>query len=85
MRHDASEHFPDAVDRATEEERRVTDNAIRSARKDVPNLRPIGRCHYCREEVAQPKLYCDEDCANDHAAELVAKQRRNGRYNATEW
>lgn len=38
-------------------------------RKAVPEIRPKGRCHFCDEPVAHPKLYCDHFCAEDHDRE----------------
>jgi hypothetical protein len=42
------------------------DNAISAAvqyRKPVPNIHPIGLCHWCEEDLEGLKLFCDGDCA----------------------
>lgn len=35
-------------------------------RKPSRKLAPTGKCHYCQGEVAHPKIYCDDGCAEDH-------------------
>lgn len=40
-----------------------------------PALRPRGSCHYCREPVAAPLLYCDASCRDDFQAEDDALRR----------
>lgn len=45
--------------------------AIQRARAaSGPRLKPKGSCHYCERQVKPEQLYCDEDCADDHAYEL---------------
>lgn len=43
-------------------------------RKDVPDIRPKGRCHFCDEPVEHPKLFCDQYCAED----LERERRQRG-------
>lgn len=47
-----------------------TDAAITSARNAVTRreLEPNGKCHNCNDYLDDPrKLFCDGDCASDHA------------------
>lgn len=54
----------DNLDRSAEHQELILKSQI-ATRKDTGNVTPTGTCHYCKESVAQPKLFCDGDCADD--------------------
>lgn len=56
----------DDADRVTER-MEIEEELRRRFRPTTKTLQPTGFCHWCNEEVDHPKLYCDGDCASDHA------------------
>lgn len=36
------------------------------AKAGTRDLHPVGTCYWCHAPVADPKLFCDRDCADDH-------------------
>lgn len=42
------------------------ESKILAVRKHVPNIKPKGTCHYCKDEVNELQLFCDGDCAGDY-------------------
>lgn len=59
----------DDIERATRDHAVVLESLIK-VRRDVPNIRHTGKCHYCEAKVDPPKLYCSGDCATDHDKEM---------------
>jgi|GEM_PF-1324703 len=62
------EKFADESDRASALEAAAIDNGIEQARAKAGTLEfePTGFCLNCNEPLAQPKRFCDKDCADDH-------------------
>lgn len=54
----------DILDKSTRQQE-VVMKSLLSVRKEVPDIKPTGRCHYCDEDIEEPKLFCDGDCADD--------------------
>lgn len=72
------EHIADPVDRASHEEQIALDAAIRAAReKKVPQLKAIGRCYNCDEELEGDQRFCDGDCRDDYDHRMN-RRRLNG-------
>ena len=40
------------------------------------DLKPVGACHNCNEQVDGTKLFCDQDCAEDYEKRKFAKSQR---------
>lgn len=55
----------DDIDRAQAHIERMNDIAVKQARNAGPEIKPNGECHFCKEPVETPKLFCDSDCAVD--------------------
>lgn len=71
--------FLDSASELVDTERDSLVSAISEAAKNgVGRLEPKGRCYYCDESIPNPKVFCDSNCADDHAA-LLASRARNGR------
>ena len=60
----------DIADAAENEVQSYIESTIRKNSNGNKQLLPIGMCHYCDEPVDHPKLYCNGECATDHANEL---------------
>lgn len=58
----------DEIDIANEQAQRQLDVAL-SYRKPVPDIFPVGYCHWCEEEFEEGslKLFCDSDCSTRHS------------------
>ena len=69
----------DESDRATELEEAERDFLVSQARRAArnPGIKPKGACHFCGEDVPEPRLFCDSDCA-DGFDKLQSARRRNG-------
>lgn len=39
-------------------------------------LQPVGACHWCNEVVGNQKLFCNGECADDHAA-LMRRENKS--------
>lgn len=54
----------DDIDRANEQAQGQLEAAL-AHRKPVPNIKPMGECHWCGEEFEKDslKLFCDGGCA----------------------
>lgn len=57
----------DLASERSELERETQVAAVR--RRPGSGLLACGKCHFCDEEVSTGKLYCNSDCATDHAKE----------------
>ena len=74
--------MPDEIDLANDQAERWLQQSLAATRTGTRALAPKGNCHYCEAEfeAADPdrakKLYCDSECAADHAEELRLKARR---------
>ena len=55
----------DILEKSAEHQELILQSLI-TAKKSTGGITPNGKCHYCLEEVASPKLFCDGDCATDH-------------------
>lgn len=73
--------FADESDRATaleEAERNASEAAIRKAANSKNrDLKPVGTCYYCGEDVDHNKIFCDSDCGSGYD-QLQAARKRNG-------
>lgn len=60
----------DDVDHANLKSDAMIEAAITQSRRALTQrtLQPVGACHWCNETVSGLKLFCDADCADDHAA-----------------
>lgn len=58
--------MPDLVDLVNDQQQHILDLRIKNARQSQNTLRPKGRCYFCDEDVEQPRLFCDADCASDY-------------------
>lgn len=58
----------DVIDQAQDHVEVELSNAIAFARNNQvqSNLSPEGYCHYCFEDIDDPQLFCNSDCANSH-------------------
>lgn len=67
----------DDIDRACEREDRERAAAIAAHFQKAPAVKAVARgyCLNCGEDFPEgsKKIYCDADCANDHAAHLKRK------------
>lgn len=74
--------MPDEIDLANEQAERWLSQALANANTQKSKLTPKGQCHYCYADFdkADPdfarKLFCDSDCAHEHAEEERLKARR---------
>ena len=75
MRPDIKRKKMDEIDRAQHQEQMYRDIAIAAAKRQPKNtISPTGYCHNCGEEVDNPKLFCDGNCASEW--EKTNKQKR---------
>lgn len=44
--------------------------------KRYPTLAPVGRCHYCSEQVKGAVLFCDSECLLEHESEMEIRVRQ---------
>ena len=56
----------DDADRVTERQE-IEEELRRRYHPVVKTLNHTGQCHWCNEDVVKPKLFCNGDCASDHA------------------
>lgn len=68
----------DVIDDAQELIEKQLELSRRAIDLNTKRPEPTGHCLYCEAVVAAPKLYCDGECADDHAFEL-ARTRQNVR------
>lgn len=62
-----NENYADPVDRAVVEQEAALAESLRLARASAPSPLPfIGSCYNCREPLADPLRFCDEDCRDDY-------------------
>jgi hypothetical protein len=66
----------DEIDQANELADLALNIAIRNLRSTTKKVDPTGVCHYCEAEVGPLQLYCDSECASEHANEQRLKNRR---------
>lgn len=62
-----SDRLPDDTDRASalmDAERESLVAQVR-AKVGLQELQPDGECHWCGDEVASPRLFCDGGCASE--------------------
>lgn len=73
-----SERFPDDTDRANALMDAERESLVAAARAQVGmnQLKPDGECHWCGDEIARPRLFCDAGCASDWD---MARKRRDRR------
>jgi len=77
--------YSDPSDRATLEEEREIELRIALVKQESGRraLQPIGKCHSCYEPFpdgkADPRLFCDGDCATDHER-IMRSQQQRGRW-----
>ena len=58
----------DDADRVTELQSQM-ESIARKYRRLTNELEPTGACHWCGEDVAHPKKFCDSSCAEDYEYE----------------
>jgi len=60
--------YSDPLDAANALISEGTERTIRNIRnrKKEQSLQPRGNCHWCRDKVPSPALFCDIDCSDDH-------------------
>ncbi len=74
--------MPDEIDLANEQSERWLNQALANIGQGAKKLAPVGKCHYCETEFARTdpdfarKLFCDSECAADHAEEERLRNRR---------
>ncbi len=68
----------DDADIANDIEQRRLQANIDASQAAVPGLSPVGECHNCGYGVGPDQLYCDAECADDHAW-ILHRLRLNGR------
>ena len=64
----------DDVDLTTEREAKMMQLMLRGPFRS--ELEPVGKCHFCSDEVKQPKKFCDRYCADDYEKEKKMKKFR---------
>lgn len=65
----------DQLDRASELEEMDRAQALK---KRMPELKAIGYCYNCNDDIHSGQLFCSTDCRDDYQREQDAK-RRNGK------
>lgn len=60
----------DQFDRASELEELHRQQSIQAALLKSRELRPVGRCHNCLDQVDTGQLFCNADCSADHEHRL---------------
>lgn len=55
----------DILDKSARQQEVIMESLLK-VRRDVPDIVPTGKCHYCDEDIEMPKLFCDGDCADDY-------------------
>lgn len=75
--------YSDPSDRATLEEEREINRRIELTKQAGRTIQPVGKCHSCYEPFpdgrADPRLFCDGDCASDYER-ITRSQQQRGRY-----
>lgn len=58
----------DILDQAQLHTENELQEAIIAARSTpvTPGVKPEGYCHYCFEDIEEPQLFCNADCATNH-------------------
>lgn len=65
----------DVVDDAAEFQEKFLEQAINSARAAVnQKIQPTGKCLWCEEKVAKPKLFCCVECNEDYHKNLKRRK-----------
>ncbi|PFH10878.1 hypothetical protein BCF11_3312 [Collimonas sp. PA-H2] len=64
----------DVADRAEWRIAKDIEVAMAHARR-IPQLEADGRCHYCDDDVAHGRLFCNTDCRDDYQKEQEALRR----------
>ena len=55
----------DEIDRAQNQELMQTNQAIQAAKQQgFTKIKHDGSCHHCGDDVIEPKLFCDGNCAS---------------------
>lgn len=65
--------FADPLDATSHIQAQVMEHQINSIRNRGRELNPTGECHNCSEPLEGHKLFCDEDCRDDHSKLLRNK------------
>lgn len=58
-----------------EEEMRRRNHEATMRALEAQRPKPNGKCHWCGTGVAGEKIYCDGDCAAEHAHEQKLRRR----------
>lgn len=68
----------DDVDHANLKSDAMIEAAITHSRRSLTQrkLQPVGACHWCNERVGGQQLFCDGDCASDHAT-LMRRENKS--------
>jgi len=68
----------DEIDQAQEQIEQQLHFAFMTRQRD--NLRPIGACWFCHEELTETMLFCSSDCRDDWDKRKRAKERAGTKY-----
>jgi hypothetical protein len=68
------------ADEADQAQAQIEMNIVAAfANRRRSNLRPIGRCWFCEEELTKTMLFCSSECRDDYDREQAAKARAGAR------
>lgn len=67
----------DAADKAAELQAAEIASSVKAA-SETTRLARTGKCHNCEDPVGPEQIYCDNECADDHAY-MLDRLRANGR------
>lgn len=70
--------MPDEFDRASEDEQKFREAAIRQSASSFVKRAYTGKCYNCDEPVAADAHFCDESCRDDYQKMLDARRRNGG-------
>ena len=68
------ERYIEAAAAFEESQREESIKRIRSAKAQFP---PVGKCYNCGESVEGLRIYCDDECAEEHEW-LLSRVKQNG-------
>jgi len=72
----------DTLDLVTEHTDLLLSAGVQTVKNNlaVRKFPPCGTCYYCQEKVKDGQVFCDDDCASDHHAQLQAAVRKHGHH-----
>lgn len=66
----------DIVDECFVEQESELEYFIKKASVTTNRLKPKGECYACDESIEHPKLFCNSECADEHAKMEKIKSQR---------